>query len=272
VIGQRLREQPTLWRRERPHGCKLLSGSKPVALHLVEQADGGSAGFLDSVLATGEAESPQMGDTLEAGIRDPQELPSPNGMVEAVSGPIPGHAQDGTFEPVFRHAGEDVGVVVLDMNEREAGADGMAGGEIVGMGIAHDRLWFQAVQPEEVFADTAKGLEGLRGLQVADVLTDEDLGVSRDGHRVLEMRTHRQQWWEGPADLDREGGIAARASQDQFASQEHPGDRVVHVPSNGSVVDQEEVGDPPETSQGIAFVGTDRLIGEISARGDDRRA
>ncbi len=123
------------------------------------------------------------------------------------------------------------------------------GGEVVGVGVAHHRLWLQIVQPEEVVDDAAKGLEGLGGLQVADVLADEDLGVGRDGYRVLEMRAHRQQGREGAPDLDRKGGVAARASQDQFASQEHPGDRVVHVPSNGPVVDQEEVGDSPETSQ-----------------------
>jgi hypothetical protein len=120
-----------------------------------------------------------MGDALEAGLRYPQEFSSPDRMVEAVPGAVPGHAQDGTFEPVFRHAGEDVGVVVLDTNDREAGAGGMAGGEVVGVGVARDRLWLQIVQPEEVVADAAKGLEGLRGLQVADVLATKTWVWSR---------------------------------------------------------------------------------------------
>ena len=49
-------------------------------------------------------------------------------------------------------------------------------------------------------------------------------------------------------------------------------DRVVDVPDDRAVVDEEEVGDAAEPRERLALVDADRLVGEVAARRDDREA
>ena len=70
-------------------------------------------------------------------------------------------------------------------------------------------------------------------------------------------------------ELDRERGVAAGAAQDQFAAHHHAHDGVVHVPDDGAVVDEEQIGDAAEAFEGFVLVGADRLVAQVAARGHD---
>jgi hypothetical protein len=72
--------------------------------------------------------------------------------------------------------------------------------------------------------------------------------------------------------VDGERGVSPGAAEDKFASQQDAGDRVIHMPRNGPVVDEEAVDHIAQPLQSLAFVRTDRLVRAISAGGDHGEA
>ncbi len=75
-----------------------------------------------------------------------QHLAAPDGPVGAVAGAVEGHADDRLLPHVasFRHAGGDVGVVMLDADSRQAigscSIEGVAAGQVVWMQVVGEHL------------------------------------------------------------------------------------------------------------------------------------
>ena len=114
-------EQPQLGGREGRTGASVGHREGGLAEHFVEQAQGGPARLFHRPVAAGQAKLAEMGHALAGGFRDEEELPAPNRAVQAVAGAVPGDAQDGGLEFILRHAGQDVGDVVLDAEELRVG-------------------------------------------------------------------------------------------------------------------------------------------------------
>ncbi len=74
------------------------------------------------------------------------------------------------------------------------------------------------------------------------------------------------------ADLNWQWGVAAGPAQDQLAAHDDAHDGIIHVPDDGAVVDQEEVGDVAEAFEGFVFIGADRFVAEVAAGGHDGEA
>ena len=70
----------------------------------------------------------------------------------------------------------------------------------------------------------------------------------------------------------RQGREAARPAQQPHPARRDPGHAVVHVPLDGAVVHQEEVGDAAEPLQGPVLVRADGLVGQVAAGRHDREA
>jgi len=84
------------------------------------------------------------------------------------------------------------------------------------------------------------------------------------------VRADGEQCWHACVEIDRKRREAARAPQYQLAPAHLADDRIVDMAKNGAVVHQEQVGDAVEANERLVLVGADRLLGKVSAGGDDR--
>lgn len=162
--------------------------------------------------------------------------------------------------------------MVLDADDLQPGAQGEAGGEIVGMGIGRHGNRAEIVEPVQAGDDAAKGVEGLGRLQVADVLTDEDIRSDGDGDGILQVRPHRQDGRQRPREGNGERGVSPGPAEDELAPHHDAGDGVVHVSRNSAIVHQEAIGHAAEPRQGLPLLRADRLVREIAAGGDHGKA
>ena len=115
--------------------------------------------------------------------------------------------------------------------------------------------------------DAAVSGTGLGSVQVADVLAEEDTSATGKGHRIFEMPADGKGGGKILCDKDRRRDIPAGASEDDFAFLDDLDDGIIGVSGDGTVVDEEEVGNSGEALQGFMFVGANRLIGEVSTGG-----
>ena len=137
-----------------------------VLRQIVEQGNGNApalaAGFVAACLPEGRDGI----EPLKAGIIRLQNFAAPDGTVGAVAGAVKGHANYRFVVIVFGHAGENMGIVVLDRKEGQPQFLGDGYGIVAGMHIAgHDlRLAFeQCGQPPDGFA------QSLHGAQIAHI-------------------------------------------------------------------------------------------------------
>src|SRR5258708_32515328 len=68
---------------------------------------------------------------------------------------------------------------------------------------------------------------------------------------------------------DRQRRVAAGASKHHLAAANNPCDRIVDMPNNGAVVDEEKISNTLQPFQRFPFVNADRLVSQISAGGNN---
>ena len=231
-----------------------------LAQQLVQQSNGRATGFPDSGVAARQAERPEVGRPRERVDRGSQELAAPDSAVRSISRPVPGHSEDGALDLVLRHAREDVGVVVLHPLDREAGAFGVAGRQVVGVGVTRHGSGLVLVDALQVADHLVECFERLRCLEIADVLAHEDVAADRNGDCVLEMGAHREHRRGFVLHPHRERSVAARPPDNGLPSQDHARHGVVHMPGDRPIVHQEQVGDAEEPFGGLVLVRADRLV------------
>ena len=87
----------------------------------IEQAEGGAARLPHRPLPAGQGEGPQPGEAGERGrspgLFEPQALAAPEGAIAAMAGSVPGHAHGRRGQAVLGHAGQQVGLVVLHLQQ-----------------------------------------------------------------------------------------------------------------------------------------------------------
>ncbi len=241
----------------------------------MEQTEGNAARLFDGLIAARQGEWAPVGDALDGIPRDEEEFAAPNGAVEAEAGAVPRDAESGRRDFVFRQAREDVGKMVLDADvARAAQFAGIAGREIIGVQVRHDDVRFGGVKILEIGDDAVKGRVGGLGIQIADVLADENSRADGEGDGVFQVRADGEnRFGSGMAEFrfesDRERRVAPGPAQDHLAVEQDAHDGVVNVAEDGAVVDEEEVGDAAQMNEGLVFIGADGFVGQIAAGGDD---
>ena len=70
---------------------------------------------------------------------------------------------------------------------------------------------------------------------------------------------------------NRQRRVTTSTAQHHLALSHDANDGIVHVPDDGPIVDEEEIGDAAEARHRFAFVDADRFVAQVSARGDDRK-
>src|SRR5579884_3196542 len=130
-------------------------------------------------------------DRRLAGRRNSQKLAAPDRTIESQASAVPGHAQQRARKTMLGHAGADMGIMVLDADDWQAHLLGVPCGVVIRMLIADHGLRLQSVEARQICGDAAECLEGKRCIQIADVLTDNDLAARGDGQRVFLMSAYR---------------------------------------------------------------------------------
>ena len=141
-----------------------------------------------------------------------EKFSTPNCAIQTAAGAVATKRQSaGSSNLIFRHAGQNVGDVVLNANfGRDALLRVSAGlppshtgqfvcklrGEVVRMQIGGDNFRFRLVKPFKVGGDAAKGVLGRVRFQIANVLADEHLFRHRQRDGVLQMRPNSQDDWD----------------------------------------------------------------------------
>ena len=194
-----------------------------------------------------------------------------------MAGAVPGEREDGSSQAVLGHGGGGVGVVVLDQDEGQALLGGapsrVAGGEVEWVEVAGEDLGLELEEGLEARHRGLEGLEGLEPVEVADVGPQGGLVAPGQAAGVLLLGSHRQDGPpQRPREPDRAGDEAAGTAEEQRVAGDHAGYGVVAAGGDGPVVDEEEVGHQREAAQGIVVLEGDGLVGEVSARHDQRPA
>jgi len=83
------------------------------------------------------------------------------------------------------------------------------------------------------------------------------------------MGAHREYGRDRRVQVNRKRRITAGAPEDQFAAANNPRHRVIHGSDDRPVVDKENVGDSAEPIQRLVFIGANRFVAQIAARGHD---
>ena len=91
-----------------------------VVAETVEHGDGDAPAFAGGFVAAGLLEGGDGAEALKACVVAFEDFAAPDGAVGAVSRTVHGDADDGLVAVVFGHTAENVGVVVLEGQQREA--------------------------------------------------------------------------------------------------------------------------------------------------------
>ena len=176
-----------------------------------------------------------------------QDLSSPDGPVTAVAGAVEGDPYDPARMIVLCQAGSDVGVVVLDLQDRKAVLPGQERGIVAGMEVADHKLRFclqQGLHPAHCFPE---GGCGPQVLQVSDIGGGIKEAVRPYAEGVLELSSHGQ---DRPFHLLRhhvgEGGIASGPADHVGSVPVKVHDRIVAPDPDHPVMGEDAVAQMPQ--------------------------
>ena len=170
-----------------------------------------------------------------------------------------------------------MGVVVLDLDRRRGGGRGVIarepGGVVVGVAVHRDRgrlvLEQHRVQPEVPLVLVERG--GV--VEIALVLRQDRVAARHQAERGLAIAAVREQLGavlEAGRELDRRGGVAARAAHHADRAVDHADHGVVDAVGDRPVVDERVAGDAGQPARGVRLVDRLRLVGQVAAGHHDR--
>src|SRR5688572_29122616 len=107
------------------------------------------------------------------------------------------------------------------------------------MFIDNDMRGPHTIKSFEVFDRASSGSGGSRRAEVADVLADKGVVSDAEGDGVLELCANGESRRHRMPQRDREWRVSTRAAQKHLASGNDAHDRIVHVPDNRAIVDEE---------------------------------
>ncbi len=249
-------------------------GLRITSRHLVQQAERGTGRFAHGSLASREGERTQVRDAARPRTFATQKLAAPECPVLAETRPVPRDAEGRATKPVLCDACGHVRVVVLDPLERHAVGRGDLLGEaarcVVRVKIARDELRPHVVKAQKLAGRAGHPRRSFRGVQVAEVLADDDFSPDCEGHGALEVGAEGQHDRRGLREAKRQRRPAARPAQQGEPLRTHPGDGVVCGPRHGPIVNEKDVRDTSQAVERFLFGHAHRLVGQVAARAHDR--
>jgi hypothetical protein len=251
----------------------------PAEAGFVEQPEGAPPRVPCGGVATGEGKRAQPGASPAASPGQFEEFPAPDGPVVAEPGSVPGQGEGGWGEIVVGEAGPGVGFVVLDAKHRQAEAFRVLRRVVIGVQVGGRQGGRRVEQPGEVAGGAGEGFDAGGGLEVADVLAGENLSLAGERDRILEVTAQREDDGRGGAGRSGERGererqwqrqrrVAAGAAQHLLRAEHDPGDRIIDRPGDGTIVNEEQIRDGPESGEGFLLVDADRVVADVAAGGD----
>ena len=182
-----------------------------------------------------------MREPLEVWIgSDLEEFAAPNGPIETVPGPVPGHAERRPDDFIFRHATQHVCKMMLHRQRWTAQSRGKpsseSGREIVGMRVHRDVPRTDLMELLHIVDNALKGRQGRGRFKVADMLADENVFAVCESHCVLEMCARCKDGRPGLFQADGERCVTARPPKQHFASKGHARDGIIDVAHDATIV------------------------------------
>src|SRR5579871_988915 len=211
-----------------------------------------------------------MCDALHAVSVCVKKFPAPDRAIDAVSGAIPRDAQILAFDAVLRGAGGDVRLVVLDVDQREAGSFRPLRGGIIRMEIAGDRLRLEAIESAEIGDGALERSARLERIEIADMLAEEDVLADGDRHCVLQMPADREYRGQIAGYANPQRGVSASPAEHTRTSARKAYDRIVAGANDGAVVHQEVIGDVFQARSGFVVRDGNGLVTPIAAGSNQR--
>ncbi len=245
--------------------------SRPI--HLPQQASRRAGTVAHRGLSAWQRERSEMSDTIEAILMAMKEFAAPDRAILSKPGAVPRHAKIIPGHSILRGTSSHMSVMMLHAykwNPKLFGAYLCPHGRgIIGMQIAHDSLWFEAIKPAKVIDSTLKRVSRLQRIEIADMLTKKCLPSNRDGDRVLEMSTHGKHRPKFLCNRERQRCVATRTAKNLKAiapvAREHTNNGIVAGPFDRPVVDKEDIGDIDQRSESFFIVDSDGLPGAVAA-------
>ena len=172
----------------------------------------------------------------------------------------------------FGHAGGDMGMVMLHLDQRQRIGCGILFGkdrrEVIGMVVTGHEF---GLYPEQ-FAQMVDGLvvrvTGGVILEIADVLAQDGAVKVGQADGALQFGAGCQQWRNMKRQRNCPRGIAAGPAVEKRRTLENPDDGIILADLDRPVVDQKRIGDRSQSFSGVFVVEGDRFIGCIAARHD----
>src|SRR5690348_5450173 len=109
------------------------------------------------------------------------------------------------------------------------------------MQIAGNKLRFETVQAAKIFYPSLKSLPGFQAVQIAQMLTQENLTTDGDGHRVFQVPAHGKHWKQLARRDDRQRRIAAGAPKNLRASARNAGHGIIAGTRNRAVMQEKNI-------------------------------
>ena len=218
-----------------------------------------------------------MGRALEAGVVADEKLAPPHVAVGSIPRAVEDDPHHRLVQAVLAHARRHVRVVVLDRHRRQPLlGERVPRAQVAGVQVVRDHLRRHLQKLRHVLDRVLEGAPRRLVLEVPDVVAEEQLASTRQAHRVLQLRPHRQQRRQLERRLHRLGGVAARsADRCRLAARLLPDvttrdDRIVHARVDLALAHQERVSDPRKALERVLVAERDRLVGDIAARRHQR--
>ena len=239
-----------------------------------QQADGDAPALARGLVAAGLREGLDGAEPPEALVVGEQELAAPDRAVGAVARAVERDADDGRLLVVLGHAGEDVRVVVLDLEERHADFLGERFGDgrsvVARVQVAGDGL---GAVLEQGFHELDGILEREHGAQVAhvaDVRRWVEEVAAREAEGVLELATDAEHLpFERGTEHEGQRGEAAAAAHHVGPVLKPVHDGVVGAQADAAVVREDDVAERRERLLGLLVIVADRRARGIAARHDE---
>src|SRR5438132_11629222 len=199
--------------------------------------------------------------------RGHQELPTPAGTVEAVTGAVEADADGGPPHDVLGQAAGEVRVVVLHGDPGQGLLFSPAGRRVVGVQVVDEMPRLDAAQfavPRDRLLPCA---QRVRMIQVAQVMAEERAAPLAEREHRFELTAERERRLaQRRGQGRRHRRVAARPPRRQRPPADEADHGVAAARVDGPVVHAEEVGDPLEPIERIAVLVRAWLGASVAAR------
>ena len=223
-------------------------------------------------IASDQRDRPDRAEALEALRIADQALAAPDRPVRPKAGAVPDEADDRLAQAVVGHAGDEVRVMVLHLQQRQAlplrPLAGVGGGEIVRMQVADELLRTDVKQTLEVGDLLFVVFQRLEVFEISDVLAGEHIVPLRQAEARLLLGSAGEDAALAARDADRIGRVAAGAPDRVLPPVQTEAERIVAAGLDLPVVEQKAVGNAVKPFPRLVVFEDDGRVREVGAGHD----